>query len=182
MAISLLTDTSDVALAIVNYVLDVYRFVTGETHIETVWSPVITQVFFSDHNLVFEGVTVPHGLRSAIANRSKEEIDRVANMLSRGDRPSREVLLLHSSRAALDRRETLVAVLVAFQALEIYLETRLRAGFQLRVRSRDHSKTEGCLQDKGPADETLQGTDGKFSGRRHPVLERLADAMQPAEE
>jgi hypothetical protein len=121
---------SDVALPIVNYVLDVYRFVTGETHAEPIWLPVITQVFFADHNLVFEGVTVPHGLRSAIANRSKEEIDRVAKMLSRGERPNLDVLLLQSARAALDRRDPLIAVIVAFQALEIYLETRLREGFR----------------------------------------------------
>ena len=124
-----LRQATEIGLQVINYFLDVYRYVTGETHPERLSLPIVTLVYFADCNLVFEGVVISHGLRSAVANRPGTEIDRLLQMVSAGDRPDRHELLLLSARAALDRRELLIAVIASFQALEIFLENKLREGY-----------------------------------------------------
>ena len=114
---------------IVNYLLDVYRYVTGAEHIERLPTITANRVYFADHNLLSEGVSIESGLGSAIVNRSGHEIQRIEAMLRDGAEPPRHVLLLQSSRAALSRGQFVLAVVVAFQALEILLETKLRAGY-----------------------------------------------------
>jgi ribosomal protein S28E/S33 len=89
----------------------------------------VNRVYFADHNLVSEGVAVEGGVGSAIVNRSGREIQRIKAMLLAGTEPERHVLLIQSSRAALDRGQLVLAVVVAFQALEILLETKLRAAY-----------------------------------------------------
>ena len=69
------------------------------------------------------------GLGSAIINRSEREIRRINEMLKTGEEPPVHALLLQSARAALSRGQVVLAVVVAFQAQEIILETKLRAGY-----------------------------------------------------
>jgi hypothetical protein len=109
--------------------LDVYRYVTGAEHVERLPIMTVTRVYFADPNLVSEGVSVEGGLGSAIVNRSGQEIQRIREMLVVGTEPERHVLLLQSSRAALSRGQLVLAVVVAFQSLEILLETKLRLGY-----------------------------------------------------
>jgi hypothetical protein len=127
-----LQQATEIGLQVINYFLDVYRYVTGETHPERLSLPLVTLVYFADCNLVFEGVVFSHGLRSAVANRPGTEINRLLQMVSAGERPDRHELLLLSARAALDRRELLIAVIASFQALEIFLENKLREGYSKR--------------------------------------------------
>lgn len=117
------------AKQIVNYVLDVYRYVTGGEHVERLTSMTTNRVYFADHNLLSEGVRIESGLGSAIINRSGREIRKIGEMLRTGKEPPRYVLLLQSARAALSRGQLVLAVVVAFQAVEIVLETKLRAGY-----------------------------------------------------
>ncbi len=116
-------------MAIVNYLLDVYRYVTGVEHVERLPVMAVNRVYFADHNLVSEGVAIEGGVSSAIVNRSGREIEQIKAMLLAGTEPERHVLLIQSSRAALDRGQLVLAVVVAFQALEILLETKLRAAY-----------------------------------------------------
>jgi hypothetical protein len=111
----------------VNYVLDVYRYVTGAEHIERLPTITANRVYFAEFNLLSEGLRIESGLGSAIVNRSGSEIQRIREMLRDGVEPPRHVLLIQSSRAALTRGQVVLAVVVAFQALEIFLETKLRA-------------------------------------------------------
>jgi hypothetical protein len=127
-----LRQATEVGLQIINYFLDVYRYATSETHPERLSLPVVTLVYFAECNLVFEGVVISHGLRSAVANRPRNEMNRLVQMVSAGERPDRHELLLLSARAALDRRELLIAVIAGFQALEIFLESKLREGYSKR--------------------------------------------------
>ena len=117
------------AKQIVNYVLDVYRYVTGAEHVERLMSMTTNRVYFADYNLLSEGVRIESGLGSAIINRSEREIRKIAEMLRTGEEPPVHVLFLQSARAALSRGQVVLAVVVAFQALEIILETKLRAGY-----------------------------------------------------
>jgi hypothetical protein len=116
-------------MTIVNYLLDVYRYVTGAEHVERLPAMAVNRVYFADHNLVSEGVAVEGGVGSAVVNRSGREIQRIKMMLKAGTEPERHVLLLQSSRAALERGQLVLAIVVAFQALEILLETKLRAAY-----------------------------------------------------
>lgn len=114
---------------IVNYLLDVYRYVTGAEHVERLSTMNVRRVYFADHNLLFEEVSVEGGLGSAIVNRSWREIARIREMLLAGAEPERHVLLIQSARAALNRGQLVLAVVVAFQGLEILLETKLRVAY-----------------------------------------------------
>jgi hypothetical protein len=119
----------ETATGIVNYLLDVYRFTTGEDHVERLAKLPVTRVYFADANLVYESAGIEAGLGSAIANRSRREIQGIRDMLAVGREPARDVLLLQSARSALERGQLLLAVIVSFQALEIVVEEKLRAGF-----------------------------------------------------
>jgi hypothetical protein len=124
------TQATDTAAQVVNYLLDVYRSVTEETHVERLAKMLVTRVYFADANLVYESVGIESGLGSAVVNRSRRDIDQIAEMLTTGGQPERYALLLQSARSALDRGQNLLAVVVAFQAQEIIIEKRLRAAYQ----------------------------------------------------
>ena len=132
-----LDEATKAGLEIVNYLLDVYRYVTGEEHVERLSTTTVNCVYFADHNLISEGARIESGLGTAIVNRSRREIERIKGMLSAGEEPERHMLLIQSSRAALDRGQLVLAVVVAFQALEILLETKLRAGYARQGLSED---------------------------------------------
>jgi hypothetical protein len=120
---------TEIASQVINYLLDVYRSITGESHIERLAKMPVTRVYFADANLVYESVGIESGLGSAIVNRSRREIEQVAEMVAAGRQPERHTLLLQSAHSALDRGQNLLAVVVAFQAQEIIIEKRLRAGY-----------------------------------------------------
>ena len=123
---------TEMAQDIVNYLLDVYRYVTGAEHVERLPTMTVNRVYFADHNLVSEGAIFKGGLGSAIVNRSGREIERIKEMLSSGTEPERHALLIQSAHAALDRGQLVLSVIVAFQALEILLETKLRTAYAHR--------------------------------------------------
>lgn len=129
---SALDEAAKTGIEIVNYLLDVYRYVTGAEHVERLPRMAVDRVYFADHNLLSEGVAVEGGVGSAVVNRSGREIQRIKAMLLAGMEPDRHVLLMQSSRAALDRGQLVLAVVVGFQALEILLETKLRASYTHR--------------------------------------------------
>ncbi len=124
-----LNNTRKTAMEIINQFLDVYRYVANSQHVERLSTMTVTRVYFADHNFLSEGATIDSGLGSAVMNRSALEIERIAAMLRDGKEPPRHNLLLQSARAALDRGQHVLAVVVAFQALEILLETKLRDGY-----------------------------------------------------
>jgi hypothetical protein len=118
------------AMTIVNYVLDVYRYVTGAEHVERLSIVSVNRVYFADCNFVSEGVAVAGGVGSAVVNRSWREIRQIQSMLAAGQEPERHVLLIQSARSALDRGQLVLAIVVGFQALEILIETKLRAAYK----------------------------------------------------
>ncbi|MFY9724261.1 MAG: hypothetical protein WAJ87_02135 [Bryobacteraceae bacterium] len=123
-------EAKQTGMSIVNYVLDIYRYVTSAEHVERLSAMAINRVYFVDYNLLSEGVAIDSGVGSAVVNRSGQEIRRMRAMLLAGTEPERHVLLIQSSRAALGRGQLVLAVVVGFQALEILLETKLRAAYE----------------------------------------------------
>lgn len=91
-----LDEAKRTGMAIVNYLLDVYRYVTGAEHVERLPIMAVNRVYFADHNLVSEGVAVGGGVGSAIVNRSHREIQRIKTMLLAGTEPERHVLLIRA--------------------------------------------------------------------------------------
>jgi hypothetical protein len=143
-------NASAIAGKAVNYLLDVYRSVTGEHHPERLAKMLVTRVYFADVNVVFESVGVESGVGSAIINRSRREIDQIAAMLVAGSQPTPHTLLLQSAHSALERGQLLLAVVVAFQAQEMVIEAGIRAGLR-RQGVGDVEITErlkGCLSTK----------------------------------
>jgi hypothetical protein len=120
---------TEIAARLINYLLDVYRSITGERHVERLARMLVTRIYFADSNLVYESVGIDSGLGSAMVNRPWREIDQFAEMLGAGRVPDRHVLLFQSAHSALDRGQDLLAVVVAFQAQEIIIEKRLRDGY-----------------------------------------------------
>ncbi len=114
---------------IINHLIDVYGYVTGAEHIERLSELIVNSIYFADENLVSDGIRIESGLGSAIVNRSGEEILRIKNMLLTGAEPERHVLLLQGAHASLNRGQVVLAVVVAFQALEILLENKLRIAY-----------------------------------------------------
>lgn len=129
---SAVTKATEIASQVINYLLDVYRSITGEHHVERLARMLVTRVYFADSNLVYESVGIESGLGSAVVNRSRREIEHVAEMLAAGREPERQTLLLQSAHSALDRGQNLLAAVVAFQAQEIVIEKRLREGYAIQ--------------------------------------------------
>jgi hypothetical protein len=127
-----LDEATRIGKQIVNYLLDVYRYVTGAAHVERLHTMAVDRVYFADHNLVSEGHAVEGGVGSAIVNRSGREIQQIRAMLLTGAEPETHVLLTQSSRAALARGQLVLGVVAAFQALEILIETKLRTAYAKR--------------------------------------------------
>jgi hypothetical protein len=124
-----LNQAEKIGVETVNCVLDVYRHVTGAQHVERLPVMNVTRVYFIDENFLSEGVSVQGGVGSAIVNRSGREIEQFRQMLAAGEEPPPDVLLFQSAHAALNRGQLVLAVVVVFQALEILLETLLRAAY-----------------------------------------------------
>lgn len=115
-----------IALQVVNRLIDVYRLVTRSDYVQRVPAIHVTDLFLRQHNLGSHGASFGHGIRTAIMNRSEGEVQEIAKLLQSGDElPLHELLLLDAQASLEDNRFTL-AVVHAFQALELYLEEFLR--------------------------------------------------------
>jgi hypothetical protein len=117
------------ARTIVNRVLDAYRLVTRDDFVQRIGALHVTDLYFAEHNIGVHGADFGHGIRTAIMNRSGREIEEFANILETGrELPVHELLFLDAGAALADSR-FLLAVVHAFQALEIFLEGYLREAF-----------------------------------------------------
>ncbi len=120
------TFATEMAMRVINYLLDVYRSITAEHHVERLARMLVTRIYFADSNLVYESAGIESGLGSAMVNRPRREVDQFAEMLAAGRSPETYVLLFQSAYSALDRGQHFLAAAVAFQAQEIFIEKHLR--------------------------------------------------------
>src|SRR5262249_18897821 len=90
-------ETIERAMLVVNRVLDCYRFVTKEAHIQRLGSVYVTDLYYAAHNVGVHGANFGHGIGSAVMNRSERELERIAGLLKTGDDlPVPELLFLDS--------------------------------------------------------------------------------------
>lgn len=118
-------------LDVVNRILDIYRFITKETHIERV-NPLninIRDIYFVQDNIGFMGIMMGDGVESAVMNRSKNEMDQVNRMLKNGTACPLFELLFLNAEASYNKRMFTLALIEAFQALEIFLENFLTSKY-----------------------------------------------------
>ncbi len=153
---------SRAAERIIGYFLDVYRYVTKEVHVQRPPVMTVNEVYFQDCNHLHEGASVPSGIGSAVVNRSRAEIEQIATILANGTQPEPHILLLQSAQAALGRHETILAVVLAFQSLEMFIEKTLRAAYDTQgVPPEDVTKD---LKEKYQAKDRLTGLSRKVLG------------------
>jgi hypothetical protein len=117
------------ALKIVNRMIDVYRYVTKEDFVQRLGSIHVTDLYFARHDVGIHGASFGGGIRDAIMNRTGHEIEEIARTLkAHSEIPLAELLFL-DAQAALSTDRYVLAVIHAFQGLEVFLEEFLYRRF-----------------------------------------------------
>jgi hypothetical protein len=110
------------AVAALNRFIDIYRVVTDSAHIQRLSGVHVRDMFFEEHNIGFHGASFGHGIGTAIMNRSGAELNEIASKAATGqDIPPWDLLFL-DAEASLETNAFTLAVVNAFQALELRLE------------------------------------------------------------
>lgn len=138
---SVIEELSSRILDIVNYVIDLYRVVTGDGYVSRLSYMLIDDIrigipddcsirqqekFTGDkftykcgyHPYLFSA----HGIRPAIVNKPGKTIEAFQTSLKQSIRPEAYRLLELNAEQALDQRDVKVAVLESFTSLEVYVE------------------------------------------------------------
>ena len=90
----------EITNAIVNRIIDVYRFVTRESHVQRLGALHIPNLYFPQQNVGVYGLSLGHGIRSAVMNRPRQELITIGDMLdSQADIPVPELLFLDAEAA-----------------------------------------------------------------------------------
>jgi hypothetical protein len=110
------------AVAALNRFIDIYRVVTRSAHIQRLSSVHVRDMFFQDHNIGFHGASFGHGIGTGIMNRSGDELDEIARKAVTGEEIPPWELLFLDAEASLETNAFTLAVVNAFQALELCLE------------------------------------------------------------
>lgn len=110
------------AIAAINRFIDVYRVVTNTPHMQRLASVHVRDLFFREHNIGFHGASFGHGIGTATMNRSGTELDAIFRMVATGEEIAPWTLLLLDADASLLNNSFTLAVVNAFQALELQLE------------------------------------------------------------
>ena len=150
-------------LHVVNRLIDVYRLVTGSDYIQRVPAIHVTDLFFRSHNVGTHGASFGHGIRSAIMNRSENEMRGIAALLESGDELPVHDLLMLDAEASLESNRHILAVTHAFQALELFLEELLRQ--RLAASGLDARTVEGRLDTMWRTKERLRDLLREATGR-----------------
>jgi hypothetical protein len=116
----LLKEVQDKALHIVNRVIDNYREVTNEIHVRRLGELKVNLVYFIPQNQGYYFL-LPN-IETAMMNRSRKEIETLADRLSKGEKPDLYKLLLLNARNSFATKDFTLAIVESFQALEVYLE------------------------------------------------------------
>lgn len=146
---------------VVNRVLDTYKYVTKEIHVERVSNLTIMDVYFQNIN---EGYyPMPLNVGTALMNRTGEEIDKINEMLNDDiSVPNHERLFL-SARDSLNRKDSLLAIVESYQAFEIFLEGYLTEKFKKQGLSDED--TENKLHSTWKAKDRLKILLKEISGK-----------------
>jgi len=126
----LLKSVQDISLQIVNRLIDNYRDVTEEVHIRKLSWLKTNLIYFLSQNIGFYVLTL--NVRTAMINRSLDEIEKIKNLVVSGKRPELYRTLLLNAKDSFESKDFTLAIVESFQALEIFLENYLISAFQNR--------------------------------------------------
>lgn len=127
---AVLNEIAKSALAIVNRVIDCYRYITKEEYVERLSDLSINMIYFKEQNQGFYIIGLMPGIETAMMNRSKKEITEVENILEKGTPLPLHELLILDSHSAFQKKAFTLAVVESFQALEIMIENYLVGAFK----------------------------------------------------
>jgi hypothetical protein len=113
-------------VAAINRFVDVYRAVTRAAHIQRLARVHVRDIFFREHNIGYHGASFGHGIGTAVMNRSETELKAISRMSASGEDIATWELLFLDADASLDSNSFALAVVNAFQALELHIEDFLR--------------------------------------------------------
>lgn len=125
-------EIADIALAVVNRVIDCYRHVTRQEYVERLGVLSINTVYLKKQNQGLHIMGLVPGIESAMMNRSKKEIDEIERLLKDGEPVPLHDLLVLDAHSAFQRKAFTLAIVESFQALEIMLENYLVAAFKAK--------------------------------------------------
>jgi hypothetical protein len=109
-------------VAAINRFIDVYRAVTQAAHVQRLARVHVRDVFFRKHNIGFHSASFGHGIGTAVMNRSETELTTISRMSATGEDIATWDLLFLDADASLNSNSFTLAIVNAFQALELRLE------------------------------------------------------------
>jgi hypothetical protein len=112
-------------VAAINRFVDIYRAVTKAAHVQRLARVHVRDIFFREHNIGFHGASFGHGIGTAVMNRSETELNAISRMCATGEDIAMWDLLFLDADASLNSNSFTLAVVNAFQALELRLEDLL---------------------------------------------------------
>jgi hypothetical protein len=110
------------AISVLNRFIDIYRVVTNSAHVQRLSSAHVRDLFFQDHNIGFHGASFGHGIGTGVMNRSGAELNDIARKAAGDEEIPLWDLLFLDAEASLHANAFTLAVVNAFQALELRLE------------------------------------------------------------
>jgi hypothetical protein len=120
------------AVEVINRFVDVYRVVTKSAHVQRLPALHVRDIYFRGHKVGFHGASFGHGIRTAIMNRSEAELEAIAKIVATGEEIMLWDLLFLDAEASLGNNQFTLAVVNAFQALELRLQQFIEARMELR--------------------------------------------------
>ena len=119
----LLNSIHDKSLLIVNRIIDNYRSITNEIHVRRLGTLKINLIYFRKQRLGYYITNL--NVKTAMINRSKNELKQISSLLSLGKKPELYKLLLFNTKNSLNSKDYTLAIVESFQALEIFIENFL---------------------------------------------------------
>lgn len=152
------------AISVLNRFIDVYRVVTNSAHVQRLSSAHVRDLFFQDHNIGFHGASFGHGIGTGVMNRSGAELNDIARKAAGDEEIPLWDLLFLDAEASLQTNAFTLAVVNAFQALELRLEDFLEK--KMSTQGLGVAEIEGCLDRIWRTKERLKDLVPSICGRR----------------
>jgi hypothetical protein len=152
------------ALAVLNRFIDIYRSVTNSAHIQRLSGVHVRDLFFQEHNIGVHGAAFGHGIGTAVMNRSGAELDEIVRRAATDEDVPLWDLLFLDAEASLDTNGFTLAVVNAFQALELRLEDFLQK--RMTAQHLAAAEIEERLSRSWRTKERLKDLVPSLSGRR----------------
>jgi HEPN domain-containing protein len=126
----LLSAIHDKSLIVVNRIIDNYRMVTNEIHVRRLGTLKINLIYFLEQQNGY--YVANYNVKTAMINRSKNDLKQLSSLLSSGKKPDLYKLLLFNAKNSFNSKDFTLAIVESFQALEIFVENFLIFEFKKR--------------------------------------------------